>query len=144
MDPFASANAGSLTANWDFDYMQDPVIAANPSILSFRLYSRTGTAAYNYSTPIATAQRPPLKVTGLQSGATYCFVLRAFKSNNNLESPNSNEICPKVPKLNPPSGFKLIDFDMNIRLNTRLIHFLGYYKNSETNEIITMETISEL
>lgn len=131
------ANAGTLTLTWDFpaQYMQDPSIAANPSILSFKAFSKTANTTYVYSGP-----NPPAKISGLQSGTSYCFVVRANKSNNNLDSPDSNEACGKVPKLTPPSGFKLVDFEAELYLGTGLIHFLGYYSNSDSGEKIRMET----
>ncbi len=136
------ANAGTLTLTWDFPalYMQDPAIAADPTILSFKAFSKTGNASYVYSSPIWTGPNPPAKISGLQSGKSYCFVVRSHKSNNNLDSADSNEACGKVPKLTPPSGFKLVDFEAELYLGNGLIHFLGYYSNSESGEKIWMET----
>ncbi len=140
---FASfAKAGSITLTWDWPatYMNDTYIAANPSILSFRMYSKITTAAYNYANPSWTGPIPPAKVIGLLSGSSYCFVVRSYKSNNNMESPDSNEVCGRVPRLNPPSGFQLINFDAELNMETGIIHYLGYYSNAVSGESMTMET----
>ena len=146
-----NSEAGTLTLSWDLyktDANQKAQLTADPNYIVIRTYSKTGSSAYDYSNPnqSVSANLNQVKVSGLQTGNRVCFVIRAFIASNpagSQESPDSNEACGTVPKLKPPSGFKLIDFHSELELKTdnqTLIHFLGYYMNSETSEIITLET----
>lgn len=137
-----NANAGSLNLAWNIP-SQDRSLTDHPgSVLIYSVYSKAagGTATYNYSNPSWNGSQPPARISGLQSNGQYCFVIRALNSISNLYSPDSNEVCGRVPKLNPPSGFQLIDFQAELNLGNGLIHYIGYYSNSETGESMTMET----
>ncbi len=120
------------------------------SVTTYKLFARKDKETYDYNKPKWTGvgtvvnKTNTIRTNGYQSNQTYCFVIRAHYTTNNLDSPNSNEMCVKIPKLTPPSGFKLVDFDTRIDWNKKTTSIVALYVNVDSGETFTEETQEEL
>ena len=137
--------AGSTTITYD-DVGNSKYIA----VTTYKLFARKDKETYDYAKPKWTGvgtvvnNIKTIRTNGYQSNQTYCFVLRAHYTTNNLDSPNSNEMCVKIPKLTPPSGFKLVNFDTRIGWNNKTASIVVLYMNIESGETVTEEIQEEL
>jgi hypothetical protein len=74
----------------------DPV---SPAPSGYRIYMRTASGGYNFSSPAWQGTTAATRIDQLQPGQTYSFVARAFSASR--ESGNSNEVTYTVPNLAP-------------------------------------------
>jgi len=95
--------AGSLTVIWDEH-------ENSPSTTEYEVFVRLDNEKYDYSKPAHTVYsggKRAATITDLTVGLKYCAVVRA--SNFGMYSPDSDEVCMIVPRISPPSGFRLVN-----------------------------------
>ena len=105
----------------------------DPAGISFKVFKREVSAVYDYAAPAYTGTNTTCTISGIQGGTNYCFVARAFNATD--ESPNSNEVCLQRPRIQPPSGFKVSEFTLDIDLANDVMVVNSEFENENGEKI---------